>query len=552
MNPTWLKTFPACNGAQERDFLLFSQTSHNRDRISFPLGCRRVKRRIFLGTMGAAIASANAALAQDAPSVRAEPPAAFGFENVTAMAQKIAATSFRAPDTSLQAPFKDLDYDAYRAVRFRRDRDPWADLGAFGIDLLPPGMLFSEPVRINLVEDGRPAAIAFDPSVFDFDPVFFPPNAAQSAPEKMGWSGFRLRAALNRPDVLDELAVFQGASYFRVLGRGNRYGLSARGLTIGTAAAEGEEFPAFREFWLHRPEPGRGTLTVHALLDSKSLAGAFEFVISPGADTVLTTQVALFPRRDLTSVGIAPLTSMFWFGPADGAGHDDYRPAVHDSDGLAMITGAGQRLWRVLSNPSKLQISAFMDRDPRGFGLRQSRRDFRDFQDAEARYELRPSAFVRPLAGWGKGAAQLIEIPVENEFHDNIVSFWQSADKMTAGQRHEFSYQMVVGSDVLPTGTEARVVSTRSGKSVNTKGARSYVVDFDLTPFDGRPDPLPTLTSSQGRIEKPYVLRLEEAGILRLSFEFLPDGAQIADISAVLRGPDGDLTETWLYRWSES
>lgn len=502
-------------------------------------------------TLGHAAKSfAQEAAPTDVP-VDAEPAAPFGFESVAAIAAGVAARPWENPSRPQTGPFADINYDAYRGIRFRRDADPWKDIAGYGLDLLSPGMIFHEPVRINFVTGGVPRPMPFDPSVFEFDPAFFPADANQAGPDEMGWSGFRIRSALNKPDVLDELAVFQGASYFRVLGRGSHYGLSARGLAIGTGSAEGEEFPIFNEFWIHDPNPETGSITIQALLDSRSVAGAYEFIIAPGAATVLTTRVALFPRQDMTTIGIAPLTSMYWFGPADGAGQDDYRPAVHDSDGLKMWTGSGQQLWRVLSNPAKLQISAFVDQDPRGFGLIQRPRDFADYEDAEARYEKRPSAWIRPTGDWGRGNVTLIEIPVDSEFHDNIVTYWQPAEPLTAGNRTDFGYQLGFGSDVVGHSTLAEVVSTRSGLSINRKNVRSFFVDFELAPFADRDDPEIVTTAARGAIEHPYLLRLPAENIMRLSFEYVPDGAAASDLSAVLRSADSNLTETWLYRWSE-
>ncbi len=492
--------------------------------------------------------AAPAAVPAPAP-VPAPPP--FDFEQVAQIAAELAARDYAKPAATLSGPFKDLGYDAYRGIRFDRAADPWKDLAGFGLDLLPPGMLYTDPVRINLVEDGAVRPLPFDPSVFIFDDISFPPDARQADPGDMGWSGFRLRSRLNRPDFLDELAVFQGASYFRVLARGTRYGLSARGLALGTGTPEGEEFPSFREFWIHTPGPQEQAIMIHALLDSPSTTGAFQFVIRPGSETVMATRVALFPRQELKAAGLAPLTSMFWFGPADGTGTDDYRRAVHDSDGLQMVTGTGQRLWRALNNPATLQISAFVDENPRGFGLMQRARDFEDYQDAEAAYELRPSAWTVPRGPWGKGAVSLVEIPVQNEFHDNIVSFWQPEAPLAAGQRHDFAYDLVFGLHLGDDAPLARVRGTRTGKSINRKGARTYMIDFDLALFRDQPDPTAAVTTSAGKVEHPYVVRLPGEDILRLAFEFLPEGATMADLSASLNGPAGALSETWLFRWAE-
>lgn len=494
--------------------------------------------------------------AQPAPVTEAEAPAVaaisrpFGFEDVVAIAEATSAKAYVDPKVDLVGSFADLSYDQFRGIRFRRDHDPWAEHGRFGLDLLPPGMLYRDRVEINLVTpEGEVRPMPFDPRAFDFQPDLFPNPIDMDNIGKMSWSGFRLRATLNRPDVLDEFAVFQGASYFRAVARGTSYGLSARGLALNTGLPEGEEFPLFRAFWLHTPGAADGALTIHALLDSPSVAGAYQFVLHPGADTVITTRVALFPRKPLAAAGIAPLTSMFWFSDASREGIDDYRRAVHDSDGLQMITGAGRRLWRVLQGPPTLQLSAFQDENPEGFGLSQRPRSFEDYQDAEARYETRPSAWIQPHASWGKGAVGLVEIPVDNEFHDNIVSFWRPGQPLAQGQRHDFGYDLIF-SPLPPDRTPlARVSATRSGKSVNNPNARTYFLDFDLAPFMGV-EPRITVTASVGEIGHNYVQRLPDEDRLRLAFDFLPGDAPLADLSASLSAPDGTvLTETWVARW---
>lgn len=476
-------------------------------------------------------------------------PSPFGFEDVIRIAQETASRDYVAPASTLQGSFADLSYDQYRAIRFRRDRDPWAGSRDFALDLLPPGAIFHEPVEINLVSDGVATQMKFDPRLFEFDPGQFPDGADFETVGDMGFSGFRLRTPLNRPDVMDEFAVFQGASYFRAVARGTLYGLSARGLAINTGRPEGEEFPIFRSFWIYRPDPQDRTVRVDALLDSRSISGAYEFLISPGAETIINTRAVLFPRRDLPIVGVAPLTSMYWFGPADRSRIDDYRPAAHDSDGLQMLTGGELRLWRALSGPSTLQFSSFMDNDPLGFGLAQRARDFASYEDSEARYDLRPSAWISPQGDWGKGAVSLIEIPVENEFNDNIVAFWQPSDAMRAGARYDYAYTLTFAPGVPDSAPVARVVRTMSGRAINNAQARVYIVDFDLSVFGGD-DPVAQIKASSGRIGSNSLVRLPQQDRMRLSFEYFPDSAKTADLSAVLNGAEGPLSETWIARWS--
>lgn len=521
-----------------------------------------MKRREFLNA-AAAVAAGGAfvatpirakAQAESTASDTMHPPQpaamAFSFEDVAGLATERAAKVYKQPVADQVGSFADLNYDQYRAIRFRRDKDPLSRTSRFSMDLLPPGMIFYEPVNINIVRDGVPIKIDFDPKLLEFDPSQFPDGADLETKGDMGWSGFRLRTILNRPGVMDEFLVFQGASYFRAVARGTLYGLSARGLAIKTGSPDGEEFPLFTDFWVHEPDETSESVRIHALLDSKSLTAAFQFDVNPGAVTMVRTRVAIFPRVDLRHTGIAPLTSMFWFSPASRRNVDDYRPAVHDSDGLQMHTGAGQALWRSLSSHKTLQISSFIDKNPRGFGLIQRNRQFTDYQDAEAMYHQRPSAWIQPEGEWGEGEVRLIEIPVENEFNDNIVSYWVPKEVLKKDQRHEFRYRLSFAP--LPPNDVplAKVRQVRSGRSINVETTRSFIIDFDRSLFT---DELPQfqVSASAGRIVHSYIKPLVAQNVLRLAFEFEPGAATLADLQALLVDKDGvALSETWLSRWS--
>ena len=524
-----------------------------------------MKRRQFLNAATALAAggsfAAVPAQAQTAPDETAagdgggnNPPApsptAFGFEEVASLAAERATRVYEQPVAELVGSFANLSYDQYRAIRFRRDRDPFAGNPRFGMDLLSPGSIFYEPVNISVVRDGVPHKLEFDPSMLEFDPSQFPNGADLQNKGEMGWSGFRLRTILNRPGVLDEFLVFQGATYFRAVARGTIYGLSARGLAIKTGSPDGEEFPLFTDFWIQEPSDGSEWVRIYALLDSKSVAGAYQFDVNPGAVSMIRVRVALFPRVDLQNTGLAPLTSMFWFSPASRREVDDYRPAVHDSDGVQMHTGAGQALWRTLGAHKTLQISSFVDNNPRGFGLIQRKRDFADYEDPEALYHLRPSAWIQPEDNWAEGEVRLVEIPVENEFNDNIVTCWVPKEPLAKDKRHEFRYRLTFSplpANDLPL---ARVVQARSGRSVNSRTTRSVIVDFDLSLFsDGLPES--RVTTSAGTIVHAYLKPLPAQGVLRLAFEFEPGDATLADLQAVLINPEGVAqSETWLARWT--
>ena len=100
--------------------------------------------------------------------------------------------------------------------------------------------------------------------------------------------------------------------------------------------------------------------------------------------------------------------------------------------GLALQTGQDEHSGDRSPIRATLQISAFADTSPRGFGLLQRERMFADYQDLEARYENRPSVWVEPIGDWGEGAVELVEIPSEQEVNDNIVAFWRPHDPLRA------------------------------------------------------------------------------------------------------------------------
>lgn len=513
-----------------------------------------------LGAYGAAGVLTRVAAQADAPdsgeaaSAPAGETAIFSFETVVELARRLAEKAYEAPKLELTPPFADLDYDHYRAIRFRPERRFWLDAKrGFELDLLPPGFYYKDRIEIALVEGGVARTLAFDPGLFHYHPDYFPfPDGAApgDTPHDLAYSGFRVRFPINRPDVMDEFLVFQGASYFRAVARDQLYGLSARGLALGTGSPEGEEFPLFRKFWITEPEIAATSLTIHALLDSQSVAGAYEFVVRPGAETVMDVRSVLFPRADLATAGIAPLTSMYYFGPKSRAKIDDYRDAVHDSSGLQMVTGTGERIWRPLDNPMALQFSAFSDLDPQGFGLTQRERSFIHYEDAEARYERRPSAWIAPSNDWGRGSVVLIEIPSDTEFNDNIVAFWRPAEPLARGSEHRFDYRLLWSGQPPDEAPLARVVATRGGAKVAEPELRTFVVDFDIgeLPFDSLE---PRVTASAGEITHVGILRLPTEARARVGITFDPKNAGLAELRLLLVDAEGRTSsETWLARWT--
>ena len=471
---------------------------------------------------------------------------------VQRLAGELAGKAYAAPPEEAPKGAADLDYDQFRQIRFRRERTIWRGEGLnFELQVLPTGWLFKTPVEINIVDGGGVRPLSPDNSYFDLGPL-----AGKLAPEaRFGFSGFRITGPLNRPDLFDEIIVFQGASYFRALSRGQIYGLSARGLALNVGQAGGEEFPHFRRFWIEKPQAGVSQIVIHALLDSPSVTGAYRLQVTPGSPTTIDVQSTLFPRRELANAGIAPLTSMFLFSGVNRARVSDFRPAVHDSDGLAILNGWGEHLWRPLSNPRRLQTSSFLDQNPRGFGLIQRSRAFAQYQDLEARYERRPSAWVEPGAGWGPGSVELFEIPSEEEIHDNIVSYWKPAQALAAGQAHAFNYRLAWPNDVPRSWPGAVVHATRSGLINGPQrktGALQFVVDFRGIVASPTAD-LPTarVDASAGAVSTPVVQANPEIDGLRVSFSFDPKGAASSELRLALQANDKPMAETWLYRWTK-
>jgi periplasmic glucans biosynthesis protein len=492
-------------------------------------------------------ASSTEVLAQSAPV----PPAAdageaIGPDHVQKLAQQLATRPFTKPKTDVPEPFNKLTVEQYREIRFRREQAIWrGDKLDFELQMFPMGWLYDSPVDIWLVDGGRARQLKADGTLFTVGVG----GAPQGAP--YGFAGFRVHGPINRSDYLDEYLLFQGASYFRAVGRGQTYGLSARGLAINTARPGGEEAPLFRGFWIEKPKAGAAELVVHALLDSPSVTGAYRFGVQPGSATILDVDVTLYPRREMAYVGLAPLTSMFLTGAAHRRIQGDIRPAVHDSEGLAILNGRGERIWRPLTNPKKLQTSAFVDKDPKGFGLSQRDRSFSSFEDLESRYERRPTVWVETKGAWGDGAIELLEIPAEEDIHDNITVFWRPAKPIEADRPFKIAYRLHWADAVPVAWTGARVRKTRIG-AVNKRGAIPFAIDFDGPALKDVKDlPVPDVTAVGGTVQNAQVHRHPEIGGLRCTFELAPGTSELVELRLALKSNDQLVSENWLYRWTK-
>jgi periplasmic glucans biosynthesis protein len=508
------------------------------------------RRAVLLGTSAALLAAgargAGVSFAHAAPAY--DMTTSFDATHVQNIAEQLAAQPFAKPTVTLPPEFQKVSYDQYRDIRFRTEQAIWrGEKTDFELQLLPMGWLFDVPVEIWLVDDDKASRVRPEKSLFTFGPLLG--DVGDGAP--YGFSGFRVHGPINRSDYFDEYLVFQGASYFRAVGRGQVYGLSARGLAINTARPGGEEFPIFRSFWIETPKQGARTITVHALLDSESTTGAYKFDIEPGEATIIDVDAKLYPRRTLTHVGLGPLTSMYLTGPGHHRVDNDFRPAIHDSDGLAIFNGNGECIWRPLTNPRTLQTSAFMDRSPKGFGLCQRARAFRDYEDLEARYERRPSVWIEPKGAWGQGYVELIEIPTDEEIHDNIVAYWKPANAPEPGSVFAFAYRMHWTDDIPLAWAGARASATRVGKG-KKPGTVLFVVDFTGPAVAGGNLPVAAVTANPGRISNVAVHANPEIDGARVSFELDPGGTEICELRLALRLGDQQISETWLYRWTKA
>ena len=471
---------------------------------------------------------------------------AFSRQSVIDLARDLASRAY-APRPSVPQDWLDMSYEDYQTRWFRNSDALWSKTDrSYNVDFFLPGLYFPRPIQVNTVENNTARPVPFDLSLFDKTDKA--PELSQDGP--LGYSGLRLRRELSQPGIKNEFCVFQGASYFRAIGAANTYGLSARGLALKTGDPMGEEFPEFIEFWLESPAPGQQNIVVHALLDSPSVTGAYRFDILPGENCFMAVQATLYAREELAHVGLGPLTSMFLFDQTNRTRFDDFRPAVHDSDGLLMVNGNDEILWRPLANPERLQISSFVDNAPRGFGLMQRARKFSDFADLEAHYHKRPCLWVEPQGDWGKGAVTLVEIPADKEIYDNIVAYWRPRRPYVAGERIDLDYQLSWGRE--PQLAMPRVIDTASGARVFGDPGRIMTIDFADHPLlAGSAEDFDIHVSSPHVETSNGVLqRNPETGGLRLAFSFDPGERTLVELRAQLRKGGQPASEVWLYRWT--
>lgn len=525
------------------------------DRRSFIASCLSVP---LFGTSSILALSTAAAAQEGGQDTGGEKPFAFSFEKLTADMKAKAQEAYSERSVDLPPAIAELDYDRHRAIRFRPDHAVWQGSAPFELQAFHLGWLFKQPVKLYEVEGGKAHPMIFTGRDFEYRKPLDPARFRDIV--MPGEAGFRLHYPLNTPDIMDELVSFLGASYFRALGQGNVYGLSARGLAVDTATTSGEEFPSFTDFYIERPTRRSKDITVYAALDSPSVTGAYRFVITPGPNTTMTVTARLFLRADIERLGVAPMTSMFLFAENNDSSFDDYRGQVHDSDGLKIVRQDGEELWRNLNNPVELASSYFVEDSPKAFGLFQRDRDFAHFQDAGADYERRPSLLVEPLDPWGKGTIDLVEIPTELEINDNIVAFWVPEKPARAGDELTFRYRLTWGSIEEPTQHLARVAALRTGDggvsgTENEDGLRKFVVDFEGEVLRNLSDDSgieAVVNVSRGEIVHSTVSRLENNGMWRLVIDLKASGEAPVELKAHLTREGERLSEIWCYQWRKT
>lgn len=475
----------------------------------------------------------------------------FDYQHVVAAARKLAAAPY-APPQRIPDFLRNISYDEFRDIRFKTERTLWAnDDRRFGIQLLHPGLYFTNPVALNIYDSKGIHRLPFATDLFTYGRNTFKDNI----PPNLGFAGFRITYPLNHPKQQNHVLVFAGASYFRGVGKNQVFGLSGRGLAIDTGLPTGEEFPYFKEFWLEKPAPHSRVIKVFALLDSESIAGAYRFDIYPGDQTIAEVTATLFERKRSKLLGIAPLTSMFFYGETKSRPAGNWRPEVHDSDGLLISSATGEWLWRPLINPDKLLVNSFEVDGLRGFGLLQRDRSFSHYEDLEARYDLRPNAWVVPTSNWGKGEVKLVQIPTKNEINDNIVAFWTPRNLPQPGKPIELSYRIYFYGQE-PNGLDrGRTVATRIGEG-GEKGSKRIIVDFigrNLTALTENAAVQGIVTVGQeGKLLQQNVQKNVATGGWRLAFQVAPPKGKPLELRAFLQHGNTIVTETWSYLLSES
>ncbi len=475
------------------------------------------------------------------------------FEEIKSQARELATKPYADHRKKLPKWLRDMNYDGMRNIRFNHDMAIWRrERLPFQIHFFHPGCIQNDQIKIHLVDGDNDQVLPFDQQMFRYD------NGVESeylGPETM-FSGFRIHYPLNRPEYLDELIVFQGATYFRALAKGLNYGISSRTIAVNTAGEQPEEFPLFRDIWIFRPDRSDHSITVMGLFDGPSLSGAAEFIVTPELVTYVDVRVSIFSRdKEVKNYGISPLTSMFWFGGNSQYKWGDFRPEVHDSDGLLIHKNQDRWVWRPLTNDGRLKKSFFQCAAMKGFGLLQRNRNFFDYKDIEAKYDNRPSVWVESSGNWQDGFVELIEIPTHTEYNDNIVAFWKPSSPLPPNSNIEFKYRQTWFGDEKVIPPHGKVVSTALSNPPPGLPplSKRFIVEFTWPDMDADVKSgqiKDTVTASNGTISNKTGIYNSYEKRWRLFFDVTAEKPnEPVELVAYLSKDDKVLTEYWTYQW---
>ena len=497
---------------------------------------------------GAALA-ALACLLSGCATVDAMRRVEVDFGYVSGVAAERAQRRYREPGP-LPEVLQNLSYDKYQKIRYNNDKYLWRDEGlSFAAGFFHLGYLYREGIKVHEFTPTHEQHIRYLPAFFDFEDK----ELESALPSSLDYAGFRLSTNLENGQRYAEFVSFLGASYFRAIGYGHRYGVSARGIAVNAGLSDPEEFPRFTEVWLGKPLGNSQEMVVYALLEGPSLTGAYKFVLRPGVETVIEVKSRIFMRETVKSFGVAPLTSMFWRGENRASTESDFRPEVHDSDGAIILERDKDPVWRALDLDTKTRLSYIAVNAFTGLGLMQRDRNFESYQDMEADYHLRPSVLVETKGDWGSGFVKLVELPTANEFDDNIIAFWEPVVLPEKGDVLNFEYTMRWTSATAPSEyPAAQVSSTRVGEDLSYPGSHVFVVEFSgVERSDSPPEVIATVgapsTLQDTRVMwNPYskawrvMIRVDTVG---------PDDPAV-ELRCQLRFADATVSEVWAYQWT--
>lgn len=523
-----------------------------------------ISRRLFLrSSLSAAVFSplllrgATACAAPAKSALQYGPPTAFSFEALIERARKAASAAYVEPYRPAPEIVKRIDYEAHGKIKFKSDNALFAGgPGVYPVTFFHLGQFFQKSVKMHALENGQAREILYSSAYFDMPAD----SIARKLPKDSGFAGFQIKEAKTRSDWrTQDWVAFLGAAYLRTIGSLGQYGLSARGVTVNTTAPGGpEEFPDFTEFYLQPALSPKDAVHIYALLDGPSISGAFHFATTRTAGVLMDVECALFARKDIAQLGVAPLTSMFWFAEYNRPDRVDWRPEVHDSDGLVIYNGAGERIMRPLNSPTRVITSSFVDKSPKGFGLMQRDRNVENYLDG-VNYDLRPSLWVEPLSDFGEGAVTLVEIPTDDEIHDNIVAFWTPKAKVTAGTALRYRYKLYwQGDHPFPPENFATVFATRMGRGgepgkPRPKGVTKFVVEFTGRVLENlaKTDKLTAkISATRGTISYVFVEPVPRTKRHRAQFDLTVTGTEPVELRLYLeKNGKQAVSETWLYQY---